>query len=371
MKDILLVDDDPIILTMVAANLRAAGYRVSTAKDGIEAVQHLRDHRTGIVISDWSMPRMDGLQLCEEVRRRSADGYIYFILLTTHQKASERVRGLASGADDLLNKPFDPRELLERVRIAERILQLETREALIFAMAKLAESRDEDTGQHLERVQRYSHVLCRELAIDSQYSEQVTPEFMRLVYQTCPLHDIGKVGIPDAILQKPGRLTPEEFEIMKRHVTIGADAIRATLEHSPSASFLQFALDIAQSHHEKFDGTGYPHGLKGNQIPLAARIVALADVYDALTTKRVYKDAFPHSKADAIIASGSGQHFDPVIVQAYRKAEVDFDTIRITLADNEPKAPLGLPPGQAIGCAPIAAPWPGNLPAITSATTIY
>jgi putative two-component system response regulator len=194
---------------------------------------------------------------------------------------------------------------------------------------------------------------------------------MRLVYQTCPLHDIGKVGIPDAILQKPGRLTPEEFEIMKRHVTIGADAIRATLEHSPSASFLQFALDIAQSHHEKFDGTGYPHRLKGNQIPLAARIVALADVYDALTTKRVYKDAFPHSKADAIIAEGSGKHFDPVIVQAYRRAEVDFDTIRITLGDNEPKAPLGLPPGQAIRCAPIAAPWPGNLPTITPATTNY
>jgi len=341
MTEILVVDDDPIILTMVSANLRSAGYQVATAADGVEALQHIRNHPTGIVISDWSMPRLDGLQLVEQVRKQSSDGYIYFILLTTHRESNERVKGLASGADDLLNKPFDPRELLERVRIAERILQLENREALIFAMAKLAESRDEETGQHLERVQRYSYVLCRELAMESQYSDQVTPEFMRLVYQTCPLHDIGKVGIPDAILQKPGKLTAAEFEIMKRHSTIGADAIRATLEHSPSARFLQFALDIAQSHHERFDGTGYPLGLSGDAIPLSARIVALVDVYDALTTKRIYKDAFSHYQSRKIIVDGRGSHFDPVIVDAFLKAEVEFDSIRISMADGVSIPPIG------------------------------
>jgi putative two-component system response regulator len=331
MQSILVVDDDPITMAMVTVNLRKAGYRVVTALNGEEALTIIEQTRVGIVISDWDMPSIDGLELCRRVRARTGEGYTYIVLLTSHGKSEQRIQGLAAGADDFLTKPFDPRELLERVRVAERILQLETREALIFAMAKLAESRDPETGQHLERVQRYSLVLSRELAIQSPYSEQITPDFTRLIYQTSPLHDIGKVGIPDSVLQKPGKLTPEEFDIMKQHTEIGANAIRATLEHAPSAHFLQMALEIALSHHEKFDGTGYPHGLSGQAIPLSGRIIALVDVYDALTTKRVYKPAFTHLKAREIILEGRGKHFDPVIVDAFLRVEVEFDTIRLTM----------------------------------------
>lgn len=333
MQSILVVDDDPIVVAMVAVNLRKAGYDVLTASDGTEALELIERNRVGIVISDWDMPSMDGLELCRRVRERTGEGYTYIVLLTSHGKAEQRLQGLAAGADDFLTKPFDPRELLERVRVAKRILQLETREALIFAMAKLAESRDPETGQHLERVQRYSLVLSRELAINSPYSDTITPDFIRLIYQTSPLHDIGKVGIPDSVLQKPGKLTPEEFNIMKQHTEIGANAIRATLEHAPSARFLQMALEIALSHHEKFDGTGYPHGLSGQDIPLSGRIIALVDVYDALTTKRVYKPAFPHLKAREIIMEGRGTHFDPVIVDAFLRTEVEFDTIRLTMSE--------------------------------------
>jgi len=333
-KTVLVVDDDPIVMMMVAVNLRKAGYDVQTAADGLLALEQLELHRVGIVISDWNMPRLNGLELCQRIRDRSSDGYTYIVLLTSLGKPEQRVQGLAAGADDFLTKPFDPRELLERVRVAERILQLETREALIFAMAKLAESRDPETGQHLERVQKFSLVLCRELAIDSPYSDRITPDFIRLIYQTSPLHDIGKVGIPDAVLQKPGKLTPEEFDVMKQHTEIGANAIRATLEHSPSAKFLQMALEIALSHHEKFDGTGYPHGLSGEAIPLSGRIIALVDVYDALTSKRVYKQAFTHLKSREIIVDGRGKHFDPIIVDAFLRAEVEFDTIRLIMSED-------------------------------------
>jgi response regulator RpfG family c-di-GMP phosphodiesterase len=161
---------------------------------------------------------------------------------------------------------------------------------------------------------------------------------IRLIYQTSPLHDIGKVGIPDAVLQKPGKLTTEEFDVMKRHTEIGANAIRATLEHAPSAKFLQMAMEIALSHHEKFDGTGYPQGLVGEAIPLPGRVIASVDVYDALATKRFYKPAFSHLKAREIIIKGRGKHFDPVIVDAFLRVEVEFDTIRLTMAEDVTEA---------------------------------
>jgi putative two-component system response regulator len=204
-------------------------------------------------------------------------------------------------------------------------------------MAKLAESRDADTGAHLERVQHYCRILAQQMARDSKYQSIVDAEYIRLIFQTSPLHDIGKVGIPDAVLLKPGRLDPDEFEIMKRHTVIGAETLASALERFPGVSFLQMASDIASSHHEKFDGTGYPLGLGGETIPLAGRITAVADVYDALTSKRPYKDPFSHEQAKDIILKGNGTQFDPSIIDAFLVLEDQFLSIRSRFADGDSK----------------------------------
>jgi putative two-component system response regulator len=195
-------------------------------------------------------------------------------------------------------------------------------------MAKLAESRDSETGAHLERVMNYSRILAQQLPALGRYIDQIDPEFVRLVYSTSPLHDIGKVGVPDGVLLKPGRLDDHEFEIMKTHAEIGAQTLDAALRRFPGAKFLQMARDIAATHHERWDGKGYPRGLKGEQIPLCGRIVALADVYDALTSKRVYKNAMAHEVAKTIIVGDSGTPFDPAVVEAFVASEAAFLLVR-------------------------------------------
>ena len=330
---VLVVDDDDITRQLLRWSLEEAGYEVTEASDGAEALEILAQTRISIVISDLDMPRIDGLTLCKCIRSADFGGYIYVILLTSHSDISDRIAGLSNGADDYVSKPFNKTELIARVRCGSRVLQLETRQVLIFSLAKLAESRDNDTGLHLERVQNYANLLMARMAIDSAYSETVTPEFRRLLYETCPLHDIGKVGIADSILLKPGKLTPEEFESMKQHTVIGAKTLKGALDLCENAVFLSMAYDIALTHHERFDGTGYPQGLRGHDIPLSGRIVALVDVYDALTTKRVYKPAFSHDEACRIIIEGSGNHFDPEIVRVFIDCKDEFDAIRAKLAD--------------------------------------
>ncbi|HTN77366.1 MAG TPA: HD domain-containing phosphohydrolase, partial [Pirellulaceae bacterium] len=219
-------------------------------------------------------------------------------------------------------------ELIVRVRSGERILGMETREMAIFALAKLAESRDPETGHHLDRVRNYCRVLARHVATMPKYQHEVDAEFIRLIYQTSPLHDIGKVGIPDSVLLKPGQFNAAEFAVMQQHTRIGAATLEAALERYPEARFLKIARDIALTHHERFDGTGYPAGLRGEDIPLCGRIVAIADVYDALTSKRVYKPAFEHSVARSIILKDSGTHFDPDLVDAFLAVEDEFIAIR-------------------------------------------
>jgi putative two-component system response regulator len=243
------------------------------------------------------------------------------------------VEGFAAGADDFITKPFNSAELISRLRVAERILALESRDLTIFALAKLAESRDSETGAHLERVQAYSQVLAGDLLRRGLEPDQVDANFVKLIGETSPLHDIGKVAIPDCVLLKPGRLSDEEFEIMKTHTTLGAQTLRAAAGKSPSAHFLRVASEIAESHHEQFNGTGYPHGLKGRVIPLAGRIVALADVYDALTTKRIYKPAFTHAIARSIIEKSAGAHFDPLLVEAFFANESVFHQIQQQFQD--------------------------------------
>ncbi len=265
------------------------------------------------------------------VRARSAveyEGYIYIILLTAHGSMSERVAGLSAGADDFISKPFEPAELLARVQAAERILSMETRDVAIFAMAKLAESRDPETGSHLERVMNYSRILAKQLPAIGRLTDQIDGDFVRAIYATSPLHDIGKVGIPDCVLLKPGRLSDREFEIMKTHTTIGAKTLDAAVQRFPGTRFLEMARNIAASHHEHWDGTGYPTGLRGSDIPLAGRIVAVADVYDAMTSKRVYKEAFGHDIARSLIIKEAGTHLDPDVVDAFMAAEQALLAIR-------------------------------------------
>lgn len=331
---ILLVDDDPICLDMLEGVLRELGYDVETATDGKTAFELIRRGDFRIVLSDWMMPGMSGIELCNLVRLRQLSGYVYFILLTSLDRRENLVTGFQAGADDFIMKPFDPDELRVRLSVAERIVSLESRDLIIFSLAKLAESRDPETGAHLERMREYCRVLAEDLSQTAKYQNIIDADYVRTIYLTSPLHDIGKVGIPDNVLLKPGRLTPDEFEIMKQHSVIGSETLDATVHAQPSAEYLRFARDIAWSHHEKFSGSGYPRGLSGTDIPLCGRIVAVADVYDALTTKRVYKEAFSHERARSIITDGRGTDFDPDIVDAFLRCENQFITIKRQLDDS-------------------------------------
>jgi putative two-component system response regulator len=326
--NILIVDDDEIALLTAKKILESEGYDVILASDGEEAMDKARRQETHIVISDWNMPKMDGIQLCRYIRENTGIGYVYFIIVTSRTGKQDIDAGLEAGADDFITKPFEPAELLFRVRTAERILSLETTSVTLFSLAKLAESKDTDTGGHLERMREYSRILAGQLIINPGFKEIVSPQFPELIYQTSPLHDIGKVGIPDSILLKPGSLNDEEWLVMKRHTEIGAETLNAALDKFPGAEFLRIARDIAWAHHERWDGTGYPRGLKGSQIPLCARVVALADVYDAMTIRRVYKSALTHEVAHWMIVVSSEKHFDPQVVEVYKQVEDQFIEIR-------------------------------------------
>jgi putative two-component system response regulator len=262
--------------------------------------------------------------LCRQIRRRFCSNYVYIILLTIRCGTHNIIEGLSAGADEFVSKPFDPQELAVRIRTGERILSLDSRDVTIFALAQLAESRDQETGAHVDRLREYCRVIAEHLAQQEKFKDVVDVDFVELIYLTSPLHDIGKVGIPDEILLKAGPLTEAEFNIMKQHSITGSMTLDSAIYKYPEAKFLCMARDIARSHHERFDGTGYPDGLMGEAIPLAGRIVALADVYDALTTRHVYRPAFTHEKSHQIICQGRGTQFDPDVVDAYIANEDRF-----------------------------------------------
>ena len=244
-------------------------------------------------------------------------------------RRADIVTGLSAGADDFIAKPFNPAELLVRVRAGERLLSLESRDIAIFAMAKLTESRDQrNRANTWSACAAMPSFLPSRLMESPKFRGVINDKFVRLIYETSPLHDIGKVGIPDSILRKPGKLTDEELAIMRTHTTLGKATLDSALQKYPDAEFLRFARDIVACHHERFDGSGYPNGLAGEEIPLCARIVAVADVYDALTSDRVYRAAMLMSTARQIIVEGSGSHFDPDIVEAFADLA---DAIRATM----------------------------------------
>lgn len=322
---ILVVDDQELDREMLCAVLSDVGHDVLEAGSGADALDILRGGSIRLVIADWNMPGMTGPELCQEIRIGGLPAYVYVMILTSRDEHTDRIHALGLGADDFLSKPFDPDELLLRVNVASRILSLETRHAATFALAKLAESRDPETGQHLERIRAYSWILARELAT---VDDRIDPAFIENIYLTSPLHDIGKVGVPDSVLLKPDSLTDREFEIMKTHTTVGASTLDATLQQYPEVTYFQMARDIAHAHHERFDGHGYPRGLAGEKIPLCARIVGVADVYDALTSKRVYKEILEHEVAKALILQERGAQFDPAVVDAFERAEDEIVGVR-------------------------------------------
>jgi putative two-component system response regulator len=286
------------------------------------------------------------------------------LIVTARDALHDRVLGLNAGADDFLTKPFQPDELRMRLHTGERILALESRDLMIFAMAKLAESRDKDTGAHLERMREYSRILADELSHWPKYADIIDGDYVQLIYVTSPLHDIGKVGIPDSVLLKPGKLTPAEFEIMKQHAVLGGETLRVVAKSRPDAQFLRMAQDIALTHHERYDGHGYPDGLRGEDIPLCGRIVALADVCDALRSKRVYKAALDHLTARDTIVVERGKHFDPDVVRAFLNREQDFIAIANEFHDHPTAVPAdanqsAVPPAASV----TGASWTSGQPA--------
>jgi putative two-component system response regulator len=344
----LIVDDDELSLEMLQDILNEMGYEVERAVNGKEALSKLRKHSIHLVITDWEMPEMNGLDLCRAIRNEDFDGYVFIIMLTSREGGHQKIEGIQAGADAFLIKPLNAEELLVSLKTASRILGLETRDLAMFALAKLSESRDPETGAHIERVQSFARLLAQHLSTTQRYHDVINADFSRLIFQTTPLHDIGKVAIPDRVLLKPGKLSEAEMAIMRTHAGIGAQTLEASLQRFPNVQFLQMARDIALSHHERWDGKGYPQGLSGSQIPLAARIVALADVYDALTSRRVYREAMSHAQAKGMILQERGGQFDPDIIDAFQTAEGQFITIKERFCDDEHHAEAMAPAPETI-----------------------
>lgn len=304
----------------------------------------LDERNSGIVAGIFNQCRQTGTPVKAFECEFNRDGVVSFIEASVSllKDSHNRPAGLRGMVRDRTEK-----KKLEMSLIAsDRKLQ-NARAATILGLAKLAEYRDEGTGMHLERIREYARILAQQLAKNPKFSDYITPEYIEDIYQSSILHDIGKVGIPDAVLLKPGRLTAAEFEIIKRHTTLGGDVLAIIESQLEGRSFLYMGKAIAYSHHEKWDGSGYPLGVSGEQIPLSARIVALADVYDALTSRRFYKEAFTHAKARSIIADSRGSHFDPEVLDAFLMLEDEFNRIREEKLREE--TDLIIQPAQALG----------------------
>jgi putative two-component system response regulator len=344
---ILIVDDAPENLHVLVRILTAEGYRPRAVRSGKLAIRAAENDPPDLILLDIMMPEMDGYEVCRQIKANDQLKDIPVIFLSALDEADDKVKAFAAGGVDYVTKPFHVDEVKARVDVQMKLRKLQTelskhnrhlqdlvseqvREisesqmATIFAMAKLAEARDDDTGQHLERVQTWCKLLAVRCAELPAHRAEVDAVFVENIVSACPLHDIGKVGIRDAVLLKPGKLTPEEFEEMKTHTTIGARTLEAVEGNYPKNAFIRMGIEIARWHHEKWDGKGYPDGRSGKAIPLSARIMAVADVYDALRADRCYRPAVSHEKSRAIIFEGCGSHFDPDVVEAFRGLEATF-----------------------------------------------
>ncbi|MFZ6707712.1 response regulator [Undibacterium sp. TC9W] len=360
---VLIVDDTPDNISLLSGLLKDQ-YKIKIATNGLKALQ-IASSLPGpdLILLDVMMPEMDGYETCRRLKADPATADIPIIFLTAKSQVQDEEMGLRLGAVDYISKPISPPIVLARVatqlnlvrarhllqdqnKHLESLVQDRTRklgkmqDAIIMAMASLAETRDNETGNHIRRTQNYVAALARKLKSHARFSNELTDENIDLLYKSAPLHDIGKVGIPDNILLKPDKLTSEEFEVMKLHTVYGRETILSVEKYlGESNEFLRFAREITYSHQEKWDGSGYPENLMGDAIPLSARLMAVADVYDALISRRVYKPAFSHEEAISIMRKGHGTHFDPDILDAFLQITDEFRQIANQFKESDSHVP--------------------------------
>ncbi len=350
-KNILIVDDVPENLDLLSDVLLREGCEVRALPSGRLALQSIKNSKPDLILLDISMPEMDGYEVCERIKADPATRDIPVIFISAISETFDKVRAFRTGGVDYIVKPFQVEEVRARIRthirmkelqnnleadnnrLQERVQQqvreiAEAQLSTILAIVKLAEARDDDTGQHIERTRTYAKLIAQALHDRRMYADTIDQTFIHNIFVSSPLHDIGKIAVPDAILLKPGKLNHEEFEIMKQHPVYGARTLNDVRKLYPNNSFINMGIEIARSHHEKWDGSGYPAGLKGEKIPLAARIMAISDVYDALRSKRVYKEAFSHEKSIDIISDATGTHFDPYLVPVFLSIEENIRQVR-------------------------------------------
>jgi response regulator RpfG family c-di-GMP phosphodiesterase len=357
-KHILIVDDEEEIRTLCRAVFAPIGIRCDVAASGAEALNALATQSYDLVLLDMAMPGLSGQEVCHRLRANPPTANLKVVIFSGHMAAEELAQMLAAGADDYITKPFSIVELAARIQAALRLkdaqdradllshrligtnqhLELnlharnrdlvEAHKALVLALAKLVECRDSETGAHIQRLQGYCICLAEQAAQLPAFAGRIDSQFLGQLAWSAPLHDIGKAGIPDSILRKEGPLTPEERRIMQTHTILGAQTLtEVARRHGSGMSFLQMAIDVARHHHERYDGTGYPDRKAGTDIPLAARLVAIADVYDALRSRRVYKPAHSHAASMHLMLAESPGQFDPALLQAFQHCADDFERI--------------------------------------------
>jgi len=340
-KKILIVDDEAKNRALLAAYLNAEGHKHQEAVNGMQAIEMAKNYQPDLILMDIMMPVMDGFKATKRIKDASETRHIPIIMLTALEDRESKIKGLEAGAEEYLTKPVDRMDLKIRMRnllrmkefsdvlanhnkVLERQVQKRT-QALkdsfietIYTLMRAAEYRDDETGAHVKRISFYARRLAETLGMSEAFRETI--------FYASPMHDIGKLGIPDNILLKPGGFKSGEWEIMKTHTTIGAGILEN--QHSP---YLMMGRDIALSHHERWDGGGYPQGIKGDAIPLPARVMQICDVYDALRSARPYKPAFNHAKTMQIITHGDGRtepsHFDPDVLAAFESSAGDLEEI--------------------------------------------
>lgn len=355
-KTIMIVDDTEMNIAILVEALQD-DYELIVAINGLDAIELLEEQKPDLILLDIMMPEMDGYEVLKKLKKNQDLEHIPVILLSAITDSDSKNKGFSLGAVDYVTKPFEIVEVKARVmtqlRLEEARLLLESQNivleekvkertkliertnfATIYCLAALAETRDPETGEHIKRTQKYIKELALELSSKEEYKDILTDEYIELLYKSAPLHDIGKVGVKDSILLKPGKLTEEEFEEMKKHTIYGGESLMVGIKELGEESFLTLAKEIALTHHEKWDGCGYPRGLSKHEIPISGRLMALSDVYDALISKRVYKGAFTHDEAKNIILEGRGTHFDPDVVDAFIKREAKFIEIMEAFRDN-------------------------------------